>query len=134
MLSTVDQKSAAVPPPPKGGGDGANHEIVIILNNGFAERQKDMPEMHFGQTVRYTTTEPGAKAGMVFPELSPYRTDDQTNTEIPDSEIKELVRPLELGEARFQGLCYLVLKNGQRVGWDPANPEAGGGVHRVSKP
>ena len=34
-----------------------------------------MPVLHYGQTAQYTTTEPGAKASMVFPDLSPYLTD-----------------------------------------------------------
>jgi hypothetical protein len=133
MLSTVDQKSAAdsnLPPT----ATKSDHNIVIILNNGFAERRDPMPELHYGQTVQYTTTEPGAKASMVFPELSPYLPDDQTGTEIPDSRIMNLVRPFQIGNDSFLGRCYLTLASGEKVTWDPANPEKGGGNHKVSKP
>jgi hypothetical protein len=130
MLSTAEQKSAVDPKsttsPP--------HNIIIILNNGFAERRDPMPELHYGETVQYTTTEPGAKASMVFPNLSPYLTDDQTATEIPDSQIMELVRPFQIGVASFLGECYLTLANGTRVGWDPVHPALGGGDHRVQRP
>ena|ERR1700760_2917895 len=138
MISTVDQKSAAdsksTAGPTGGNSTPPTHNIVIIYKNGFAQRRDPMPVLHYGQTVQYTTTEPGAKASMVFPDLSPYLTDDQTNTEIPDSEIKEVVRPFKDGEADFQGLCYLTLNNGQRVGWDPVNPKLGGGDHHVQRP
>jgi hypothetical protein len=111
------------------------HNVVIILNkNGYAEREREMPELHYGELVRYITTEPGAKASMAFPDLSPYRTDDQKDTEIPDSQIMELVRPLRNGQASFLGRCYLTLADGKKVGWDPANYELGGGDHRVQKP
>jgi hypothetical protein len=128
MLSTVNQTSA-VDPQTK-----VDHTITIILKNGFAERLHPMPELHFGETVQYITTEPGAKASMVFPDLSPYRTDDQTETEIPGLQITQLVRPFEIGEASFQGLCFLTLADGTRVGWNPVHPELGGGNHKVSKP
>ena len=133
MLSTVDQKSAADPnlPPTATKFD---HNIVIILNNGFAERRDPMPELHHGQTVKYTTTEPGAKASMVFPALSPYLSDDQTGSEIPDSQIMKLVRPFQIGEDSFLGRCNLTLASGEKVSWDPANPEKGGGDHRVQRP
>jgi hypothetical protein len=133
MLSTADQTSAADPnlPPTATKSD---HNIVIILNNGFAERRDPMPELHYGQTVQYTTTEPGAKASMVFPERSPYLPDDQPGTEIPDSQIMNLVRPFQIGEDSFLGQCKLTLASGKPVTWDPANPEKGGGNHKVSKP
>ncbi len=125
---TNGQQSAA-PPIPK-----LLHNIVIILNNGYAERERQMPELHFGELVQYTTTEKGAKASMLFPDLSPYRTDDQKGTETPDSQIMELVRPLQNGKASFLGRCYLTLADGKKVGWDPNNYALGGGDHRVQKP
>ena len=126
--SAAEQKKAAEPT------TKLLHEIVIILNNGYAQRRDLMPELHYGQLVKYTTTEKGAKASMVFPDLSPYLTDDQKNTEILDSQIMELVRPYHIGEESFQGLCYLTLANGKRVGWDPDYPKLGGGDHRVGHP
>jgi hypothetical protein len=128
MLRTAEQTSAADP------NAKVDHTITIILKNGFAERLHPMPELHFGETVQYTTTEPGAKASMVFPDLSPYRTDDETNTETSGSQVTELVRPFADGEASFQGRCVLTLADGTRVEWNPANPDAGGGNHKVSKP
>jgi hypothetical protein len=105
-----------------------------LNNNGYAEREREMPELHYGELVQYTTTEKGAKASMAFPDLSPYRTDDQKDTEIPDSQIMELVRPLRNGQASFLGRCYLTLANGKKVGWDPDNYELGGGDHHVQRP
>jgi hypothetical protein len=127
MISTAEQTSAVNPK------TTADHNIVIVLKNKYAARRDPMPVLHFGETVQYTTTEPGAEASMVFPDLSPYRTDDQKVTEIFDSQITELVRPFKDGEATFTGRCYLTI-GGAKIGWDPADPDSGGGVHRVQKP
>jgi hypothetical protein len=138
-----EQKSTANGPPGAANGQPSAtapaakllHNIVIILNNGYAQRERQMPELHYGELVQYTTTEPGAKASMKFPNLSPYRTSDDKATEIFDSQIMELVRPFKDGPPEnFEGRCYLELKDGTKVGWDPDNYTLGGGDHRVQRP
>jgi hypothetical protein len=126
MLSTADQTT---PTDKTTEVDHVDHEIVIIVKNGFASRLKPMPELHFGQTVRYTTPDAKHKASMGFPNLSPYRTDDQTNTEVPGLQIIKLVK-----EGTFEGKCFITLETGEKIGWNPNDPESGGGIHHVARP
>jgi len=134
--ATNEQKSAAkaqksaTPPATK-----VLHNIVIILDSdGYAQRERQMPELRYGELVQYTTTVPGAKASMKFPDLSPYRTNDDKATEIFDSQIMEVVKPYKDGQMNFEGRCFLELEDGRKVGWNPNNYALGGGDHRVQRP
>jgi hypothetical protein len=120
MLSTPDQTTAADK------RTKVDHDIIIALEHGNAVPPKLMPDLHFGQTIRYTS--PSGKARIVFPERSPFRTDDKKMTEVQDSEIVTLVTPGD-----FECRCFITPENGEPVGWDPQHLESGG-VHKVSKP
>jgi hypothetical protein len=121
MLSTADQ-TTAVDKTTK-----VDHDISIALKDGHALPPNPMPELHFGQTVRYRS--PAGKVRIVFPDQSPFRTaDNQPMTEVQDSEIATLVT-----EGTFTCRCFITPENGQPVGWDEQHPESGG-VHKVSKP
>jgi hypothetical protein len=120
MLSTVDQTTAA------NKTTKVDHNISIALKDGHAFPPSPMPELHFGQTVRYTSS--AGKVRIVFPNLSPFRNDNQTMTEVRDSEVAKL-----LTDGTFTCRCFITLPNGEEVGWDPQHPDSGG-VHKVSKP
>jgi hypothetical protein len=120
MLSTADQ-TTAVDKTTK-----VDHDISIALKDGHAFPPNPIPELHFGQTVRYTSS--AGKVRIVFPDQSPFRTDDLPMTEVQDSEVAKLVT-----DGTFTCRCFITLPNGDVAGWDPQHPESGG-VHKVSKP
>jgi hypothetical protein len=120
MLSTADQTTVADKT------TKVDHEIIIALEHGNAVPPNPMPELRFGQTVRYTSS--AGKVTIVFPDKSPFRTDDTKMTEVQDSEVAKLVT-----EGTFTCGCIITLPNGDKVGWDEQHPESGG-VHKVSKP
>jgi hypothetical protein len=104
----------------------ADNEITIELQSGNAVPPKSILDMQVGQTVRYTS--PAGKVRIVFPNLSPFRNDNQTMTEVRDSEIAELVSP-----GTFTCRCFITLPDGKEVGWDALHTNSGGD-HKVTKP
>jgi hypothetical protein len=120
MLNTADQTTAADKT------TKVDHDIIIALEHGNAVPPDPMPELHFGQTVRYRS--PAGKVRIVFPNLSPFRNDNQAMTEVQDSEIATLVT-----DGTFTCRCFITPENGQEVGWDPQHPDSGG-IQKVSKP
>jgi hypothetical protein len=133
MLSTADQSTAADQT------TKANHEITIALKGGSVFVLEPFPEMHVGQTVRYSgrPEDEVTEVRIVFPECSPFREDHEKGTEIvgtalsgspPRSAILTL-----LSAGQLPSRCYLKRKDGTTVGWDEDHPEAGG-IPKVSKP
>jgi hypothetical protein len=124
MLNTADQTSAA------DNTTKVDHDIIIALEHGNALPPNPLPELHFGQTVRYRS--PAGKVRIVFPGQSPFRTaDNQPMREVQDSQIVTLVT-----EGTFTCQCFITPHtppNAKEVGWDLRHRESGG-VHKVSKP
>ncbi|SRR6266478_7418833 len=103
----------------------ADHEILIRLEEGkHAIPPNPMPAMKVGETVRYLSYD--GQVTMRFPELSPFRQDNQTNTEVSGSEPQQLLRA-----GKFESRCFLMLQGGMMVGWDPNGSPQSGGVHDV---
>jgi hypothetical protein len=120
MLSTADQTTAADKK------TRVDHDIIITLEQGNALPPNPLPELHFGQTVRYRS--PAGKVKIVFPDKSPFRSDNQTMTEVQDSQI---VTSVTSGD--FECQCFITLPDGTVHGWDKDHPKAGG-VQKASKP
>jgi hypothetical protein len=102
------------------------HQIKITLRGNLALPPDPLPFMRVGETVRYFSDE--GEVRIEFPERSPFRTDNQTNTSIPGGIVVTLLS--ESGDAGFPCRCHITPPNGQEVGWAP-NAEASGGVHKV---
>src|SRR6266481_555588 len=86
----------------------ADHEILIRLEEGkHAIPPNPMPAMKVGETVRYLSYD--GQVTMRFPQLSPFRQDDQTNTEVSGSEPQQLLRA-----GKFESRCFLMLQGGMR--------------------
>jgi len=103
----------------------ADHEILIrhrVRGNGVLSLLE--PAMKVGETVRYLSYD--GQVTMRFPELSPFRQDNQTNTEVSGSEPQQLLRA-----GKFESRCFLMLQGGMMVGWDPNGSPQSGGVHDV---
>jgi hypothetical protein len=126
MSSTADWTTAAEQTAAIGPAIEADHEITIARTGNSVFPSKPMPEMHVGQTVRYSSD-----AGAVtieFPHCSPFRDDHEHGTRVPGSVILKLISAGEI-ESR----CYVTLPDGTVLGWDKDHPEAGAGG-KVSKP
>ena len=107
----------------------ANHEITIALQGDNAMPPNPLPEMHVGETVRYSS--PAGKVRILFPDRSPFRTDNETMTNIPDSVILPLLS--DTGDGTLPCRCFIRLPDGKEVGWDEDHPLSGGD-HKVTKP
>jgi hypothetical protein len=133
MLSTADQTTAADQT------TKADHEITIALEGGSVFPLEPIPEMHVGQTVRYSSRpeDEVTEVRIVFPECSPFREDHTKGTEIlgtalSGSPARSVILTL-LSAGELPSRCFLTLKDGTVHGWDKDHPEAGG-VGKVSKP
>lgn len=121
MLSTADQSTAADQT------TTADYEITITLQDGNTSPPDPMPEMHVGQTVRYSSA--AGEVRILFTDRSPFRADNKTDTSVPGAVILTL---LSAGDS-LPCRCFVTPKGGKEVGWDKDHPWAGGD-HKVSKP
>jgi hypothetical protein len=101
-----------------------NHEIVVSLrNDGKDERPalpKTLPPIKVGDTVRYVAPQ-GRNVVIEFPDPSPFESTKISANSGPHTVLRE---------GRFECRCFIVKENGEKVGWDLQNPDAGG-VHDV---
>jgi len=105
-----------------------HHDIQIVRSGNDVVPPKPMPQMAVGDTVRYVFNGEG-RVTIVFPQLSPFRTDLTKNTTVAGAETHTIQR-----DGFFPSGCRIALANGEQIGWDPANPDAtfeSGGEHRV---
>lgn len=107
----------------------ANHEITITLQGGGALPPSPMPLMQVGQTVRYSSS--SGEVSIVFPERSPFRTDNLIGTELPGAVILTLVS--DSGAGTLPSRCFITPPNGSKIGWSESNPSSGGD-NKVTRP
>jgi hypothetical protein len=107
----------------------ANHEITITLVGNGAFPPLPMPPMLVGETVRYSSSSGEVK--IVFPERSPFRTDNVVGTDVPGGVILNLVS--DSGAGTLPCRCFITLPNGTTVGWSESSPGSGGN-HKVTEP
>jgi hypothetical protein len=108
-----------------------HHEIEIAVIGKTVRQPSPMPELSVGDTVRYFSKHDG-KLVIVFPERSPYRSDNRVNTQVTDTETVTLAR-----DGVFPSGCQLELADGTVMGWNPRDPlgtKDSGGDHDVRKP
>ena len=102
------------------------HNIEITVQGNNAIPPNPLPDMVFGDTVRYFS-----KAGIVtivFPGESPFRTDGAAMTAITSNDLPTIQYK---GERKvFNCQCFVALPNGMRVGWQ-GDPSPSGGAHNV---
>lgn len=108
-----------------------HHEIEILVIGKTVRQPSPMPQLSVGDTVHYFSKHDG-KVVVRFPERSPYRTDNQVNTEVTDAETVTLTR-----DGLFKSGCQLELSDGTVMGWNPRDPigtKDSGGDHDVRRP
>jgi hypothetical protein len=106
----------------------ADHEITISLQGSNAV-PSPIPPMAVGQTVLYKSND--GEVRIQFPDRSPFRTDNVSETSVPGSVILTLLS----GSAgsTLECRCFITPKGAQEVGWSPNNLISGG-RHKVTPP
>ena len=99
------------------------HNLEVKVNGGDAVPPTPIPEMKVGDTVRYFSN--AGKVTIVFPQLSPFRTDADAMTEITGADVQTVAR-----NGDFSCRCFVTLPNGTTVGWQK-DPSLSGGTHHV---
>jgi hypothetical protein len=105
-----------------------HHDIEITRNGNVVSPPKSMPDVRVGDTVRYVFkgTE---RVTITFPQLSPFQTDQQINTQVHSGETSTAVR-----EGSFQSGCSITLPDGKSIGWDAVtNPPESGGEIKIKR-
>jgi len=98
------------------------HSIEIIVNGNEALPPNPMPDMDTGDTVKYFS-----KTGtvtIVFPDQSPFRTDDAVMTSITSNDTPTI--RYNGKKKTFASHCFVLLSDGRVVGWGPDHPRSGG--------
>jgi len=111
----------------------ADHEIIITLQGNQVFGPDSLPTMAVGETVRYSSSVPG-KLRIVFPQRSPFRTDNAFGTEVPGEVILTLVSD-SAGDT-LEGRCFITPDDppgAPEVGWNSLN-NAQAGVHQKVTP
>jgi hypothetical protein len=106
-----------------------NHEIKIGLKGNDVLPLNPLPEMHVGDTVRFSSAL--GEVRIVFPGSSPFRDDQVPMTELPGSTVVTV-----LSESRGAGLsfgCIITRPDKSTIGWSPSNPGSGADL-RVTRP
>lgn len=106
----------------------SHHDIEIVQQGQEVLPEPPFPLMKVGDTVQYHFKGQGHLT-IVFPELSPYRTDQEEHTKVDEAQTLTIMR-----EGNFRSGCRVTLASGETIGWDPDDPTAhptSGGDHRV---
>jgi hypothetical protein len=101
-----------------------DYEIEIGLKGSDVRPLNPLPEMHVGETVRFSTDL--GEVRIVFPGSSPFRADQEQMTEVPGSIMVTL-----LTETAGDGLpfgCIITRPDKSTIGWSPTNPGSGANV------
>ena len=109
----------------------ANHEITITREGSLALPPDRFPDMAVGETVRYSSS--AGEVSIVFPDRSPFRTDNKTMTSVPGGVVLTLVSGSgNSGKDALVCRCFITLPNEQKIGWDETAPaNRCGGDHHV---
>jgi hypothetical protein len=107
----------------------ADHEVTITLSGHHAVPEP-IPTMAVGETVLYKANVPG-EVRIVFPGLSPFRTDEEVMTSVPGGVPLKLVSGSRGGTLECR--CFITPIGGKEIGWGPNSP-ASGGHHKVTPP
>lgn len=108
-----------------------HHEIEITVIGKSVRPPSPMPQLFVGDTVHYFSRHDG-KVVIRFPERSPYRTDNQVDTEVTDEETVTATQ-----DGLFKSGCQLKLSDDTVLGWNPRDlvgTNDSGGDHDVRKP
>lgn len=98
-----------------------HHEIEITVRGKTVSAPQPMPAFARGDTVRYFSNSRG-QVSIVFPGLSPFRTDDERNTRVAGDDRVTVQRA-----GAFKSGCRFQAPNEQEIGW-PDDPAAGADV------
>jgi hypothetical protein len=109
----------------------STHHVIEITLKGTKVVPAAIPPLKVGDTVLYSYTGAGDLL-VVFTEGSPYRTNQDANTEVPGNKKLTITQ-----DGKFPMGCQIVLPNNNTIGWnakDPNGTKDSGGTHDVRKP
>jgi hypothetical protein len=106
------------------------HHEIKITKQGTNAVPGTIPTMAVGDTVRYSSV--SGEVRILFPERSPFRTDDEPMTSVPGGVILTLVSGSRGGTLECR--CFITGKDKSEVGWSSPENLISGGRHKVTPP